>query len=65
VNQSFDRVAQQNFGQNTAALEKYLTSIGSSAASLKRQIKGEMAWQRLLRRNVQPYINVSDSKSAK
>ncbi|EGD59595.1 PpiC-type peptidyl-prolyl cis-trans isomerase [Novosphingobium nitrogenifigens DSM 19370] len=62
VNQSFDRVAQQNFGQNTAALEKYLTSIGSSAASLKRQIKGEMAWQRLLRRNVQPYINVSDSE---
>lgn len=62
VNQTFDRVAQQNFGQNTAALEKYLAGVGSSAASLKRQIKGELAWQRLLRRNVQPFINVSDTE---
>jgi len=62
VMQSFNRVAQQNFGQNPAGLEKYLTSIGSSANSLKRQIKGELAWQRLLRRNVQPFINVSDGE---
>ncbi|WP_298193546.1 peptidylprolyl isomerase [Novosphingobium sp.] len=62
VNQTFERVAQQNFGQNPAALEKYLTSIGSSSGSLKRQIKGELAWQRLLRRNVQPFINVSDGE---
>jgi peptidyl-prolyl cis-trans isomerase SurA len=62
VTQTFDRVAQQNFGQNPAALEKYLTSIGSSSGSLKRQIKGELAWQRLLRRNVQPFINVSDGE---
>ena len=62
VDDTFNRVAQQNFGQNPAALEKYLASIGSSAASLKRQIKGEMAWQRLLRRNVQPFINISDGE---
>ncbi len=62
VTQTFNRVAQQNFGQNPAALEKYLTSIGSSSGSLKRQIKGELAWQRLLRRNVQPFINISDSE---
>jgi len=62
VNQTFERVAQQNFGQNPAALEKYLTSIGSSSGSLKRQIKGELAWQRLLRRNVQPFISVSDGE---
>jgi peptidyl-prolyl cis-trans isomerase SurA len=30
--------------------------------SLKRQIKGELAWQRLLRRNVSPFINVSDDE---
>ena len=60
--QTFNRVAQQNFGQNPAALEKYLAGIGSSAGSLKRQIKGELAWQRLLRRNVQPFINVSDGE---
>ena len=62
VMQTFNRVAQQNFGQNPAALEKYLAGIGSSAGSLKRQIKGELAWQRLLRRNVQPFINVSDGE---
>ncbi len=62
VNQTYERVAQQNFGQNPAALDKYLTSIGSSAASLKRQIRGELSWQRLLRRNVQPFINVSDGE---
>jgi peptidyl-prolyl cis-trans isomerase SurA len=62
VTQTFNRVAQQNFGQNPAALEKYLTGIGSASGSLKRQIKGELAWQRLLRRNVQPFINVSDGE---
>ncbi|KUR73045.1 peptidylprolyl isomerase [Novosphingobium fuchskuhlense] len=62
VTQTFERVAQQNFGQNPAALEKYLAGIGSSSGSLKRQIKGELAWQRLLRRNVQPFINVSDGE---
>ncbi len=62
VTQTFNRVAQQNFGQDPAALEKYLAGIGSSSASLKRQIKGELAWQRLLRRNVQPFISVSDGE---
>jgi peptidyl-prolyl cis-trans isomerase SurA len=62
VNQTYARVAQQNFGQNPSALDGYLTKIGSSSASLKRQIRGEMSWQRLLRRNVQPFINVSDEE---
>jgi peptidyl-prolyl cis-trans isomerase SurA len=62
VNQRFASVAQQNLGKDPAALEAYLASIGSAGASLKRQIRGEIAWQRLLRRNVQPYINVSDSE---
>lgn len=62
VEQRFAYVAQQNLGKDPAALEAYLTQIGSSAASLKRQIKGEIAWQRLLRRNVQPFINVSDAE---
>jgi len=62
VNQTYARVAQQNFGQNPAALDGYLTKIGSSSTSLKRQIRGELSWQRLLRRNVQPFINVSDEE---
>ena len=43
-------------------MDAYLAKVGSSPASLKRQIRGELAWQRLLRRNVQPFINVSDDE---
>ncbi len=62
VEQSYARVAQQNFGQNIRAMDAYLLKIGSSPASLKRQIKGELAWQRLLSRNVNPFVNVSDEE---
>ena len=59
VDQTYARVAAQNFGQNVGAMDEYLTRVGSSAASLKRQILGELSWQRLLRRNVAPFVNVS------
>jgi peptidyl-prolyl cis-trans isomerase SurA len=62
IEQAYSRVAQQNFSQNPSAMDTYLTRIGSSPASLKRQIKGELSWQRLLRRNVQPFVNVSDEE---
>ena len=60
VNETFTRVAQENFHQTVPALDAYLAKIGSSSASLKRQIRGELAWQRVLRRNVQPFVNVSE-----
>lgn len=59
VDATYNRVAQQNFGKSPEALDAYLVKVGSSPASLKRQIKGEMSWQRLLRRNVAPFVNVS------
>jgi peptidyl-prolyl cis-trans isomerase SurA len=62
VDQTYARVAQQNFHQSSEALDAYLRRVGSSPASLKRQIKGELAWQRVLRRNVQPFINVSQGE---
>ncbi|WP_414719696.1 peptidylprolyl isomerase [Tsuneonella suprasediminis] len=62
VDETYKRVAQQNFGQSPAALDAHLESIGSSPASLKRQILGEMAWQQLLRRNVSPFVNVSSEE---
>jgi peptidyl-prolyl cis-trans isomerase SurA len=43
-------------------MDAYLKRIGSSPESLKRQIRGELSWQRLLQRNVQPFINVSDDE---
>jgi len=60
IDETYARVAQENFHQTVPKLDAYLASIGSSPASLKRQIKGEMAWQRVLRRNVQPFVNVSE-----
>ncbi|WP_062343708.1 peptidylprolyl isomerase [Novosphingobium sp. CCH12-A3] len=62
VESTYERVATQNFGQSPEAMEKYLARIGSSAASLKRQIRGEIAWQNLLRRNVQPFVNISEGE---
>ncbi len=59
VDQTYARVAAQSFGQNVAAMDEYLARIGSSPASLKRQIMGELSWQRLLQRNVAPFVNVS------
>ena len=62
VERTYAQVAQQNFRRDTSALDKYLASIGSSPRSLKRQIRGELAWQRLLGRNVTPFINVSEEE---
>ena len=62
VDTIYNRIARQNFGQDPKALDAYLAKIGSSGSSLKRQIRGELSWQRLLRRNVNPFVNVSDDE---
>ena len=62
VDQTFERLATDRFKQSPADLEKHLRSIGSSAASLKRQIEGELAWNNLIQRNVEPFVNVSDEE---
>lgn len=59
VEQTYQRLAAQNFAQNPGRMDEYLSSIGSSPTSLKRQIEGELAWENLIRRNVTPFINVS------
>lgn len=61
LEQSFARVAA-NFKQTPEQFAEYLRSKGSSPASIKRQIEGETAWSRLLRRNVQPFVNVSEEE---
>lgn len=62
VDATFRQVAQQNFKQDLEAFDQYLRTQGSSTNTLKRQIKGELAWSRLLRRNIQPFINVGDEE---
>lgn len=61
VIQSFARVSQ-NFKRTPKAMAAYLLTVGSSEQSLKRQIRGEMAWSRLLRRKIEPYVNVSNEE---
>lgn len=62
VEATFRQVAQQNFKQDINAFDEYLRTQGSSTDTLKRQIKGELAWSRLLRRNIQPFINVGNEE---
>ncbi len=62
VNESYARFALERFNRTPEQMDEYLTSIGASSRTLKRQIQGEMAWDRLLRRNVTPFINVSSDE---
>lgn len=59
VEQTYQQLAAQNFGQNPERMDEYLNSIGSSPAALKRQIEGELAWENLIRRNISPFVRVS------
>jgi peptidyl-prolyl cis-trans isomerase SurA len=61
VDQYFARFAQ-NFNQNADTFATYLRSIGSSVQSLKRQIRGELAWQRVQRRQIEPFVTVGDEE---
>lgn len=61
LNQSFGRVAS-NFKKSPTEMRSYLRQVGSSERSMLRQIEGELAWQRYLRRRVEPYVNVGDEE---
>jgi len=61
LDENFARVAS-NFNYSPEAFTKYLAEQGSSERSIKRQIEGEVAWNRLLRREVQPFVNVSEEE---
>ena len=52
----------KRFNRTPDEMTKYLRERGSSERSLKRQIEGELAWQRYLRRKVSPFINVGDEE---
>ncbi|WP_380779425.1 peptidylprolyl isomerase [Sphingomonas sp. R86520] len=61
LTQSYDAVAKR-FNRTPVAMRTYLRESGSSDRSLKRQIEGELAWQRYLRRRVEPFVNVGDEE---
>ncbi|NJM51644.1 MAG: peptidylprolyl isomerase [Sphingomonadales bacterium] len=62
VEEYYARITKQNFKRTSKENDAYLASIGSSGASLRRQIKGELSWSRLIRRNVEPGVSVSDDE---
>ena len=61
VDQALNRVAS-NFKQTPAQFGQYLKARGTSILSLRQQIHAELAWSRLLRRRVEPFVNVGDDE---
>lgn len=61
VTRSYERIAR-NFKRSPLEFDRYLHDAGSSAASLRAQIRAELAWSRVLRRKVEPFVNVGDDE---
>ncbi len=61
VERSFNRVAE-NFKRSPTDFAAFLKTSGSSSESIKAQIRGELAWNRVLRRKVEPLVNVGDDE---
>ncbi|MEQ1689312.1 MAG: SurA N-terminal domain-containing protein, partial [Sphingopyxis sp.] len=57
----FTRVAG-SLRQTPEQFTQFLAANGSSATSMRQQIRGNLAWQRLLGRNVEPFTNVSQEE---
>ncbi|MDB5686326.1 MAG: Peptidylprolyl isomerase, partial [Rhizorhabdus sp.] len=61
IEQTYQRVSA-NFKKSPKDFAKFLREQGSSEASLKRQIQGEVSWRRVLSRKVEPFVNVSEEE---
>lgn len=61
IEQTFARVSS-NFRKTPKDFTAYLSEVGSSAGSMKRQIEGELAWRRVLGRRVEPFVSVSEEE---
>ena len=61
IKQSLAGVSRR-FNRTPEQMRVYLREQGSSERSLRRQIEGELAWQRYLRKRVEPYVNVGDEE---
>jgi peptidyl-prolyl cis-trans isomerase SurA len=61
VTEYFGQVSR-NFRQSPEQFSEFLKANGSSKQSLMDQIRAELAWSRLLRRRVEPLVNVGDDE---
>ncbi|HTU10998.1 MAG TPA: peptidylprolyl isomerase [Allosphingosinicella sp.] len=63
VEQYYARFAQ-NARQTPQNFATYLRSIGSSERTMRRQIRGALSWQRLQRRQIEPFVTVGEEEIA-
>lgn len=61
LDQSFAGVARK-FNRTPVQFAEFLRQSGSSERSIRRQIEGELAWSRYLRRRVEPFVNVGEEE---
>jgi Parvulin-like peptidyl-prolyl isomerase len=61
IDRTVERVAA-NVKQTPDQLAKYLQANGSSIRTLRRQIEGEIAWQRLERAKIESGVSVGDDE---
>jgi peptidyl-prolyl cis-trans isomerase SurA len=61
IDRALQRVAD-NAKQTPEQMADYLASHGSSMSSLRRQIEGEIAWQRLQRAKIEDSVSVGDDE---
>lgn len=61
INTYYERYAQQ-FQQTPEQFSARLRAAGTSEASAKRQIHGELAWNRLQNRTIEPFVAVGQDE---
>jgi len=61
IDRALQRVAQQN-KQSVEQLGKTLQANGSSLRTMRRQIEGEIAWQRLIGEKIESDVTVGDDE---
>ncbi|PKP90484.1 MAG: peptidylprolyl isomerase [Alphaproteobacteria bacterium HGW-Alphaproteobacteria-16] len=61
IERSYASIANR-YGRTPAQMNEWLRDVGSSDRSFKRQIEGELAWQRLIQRTITPFTNVGDEE---
>jgi peptidyl-prolyl cis-trans isomerase SurA len=61
IDAAIGRISRQ-FKRTPAEFTTYVKNQGSDIASLRRQIEGEISWRRVLGRQVEPFVSVSDDE---
>jgi peptidyl-prolyl cis-trans isomerase SurA len=52
----------QSVNQTARQFSAYLRAHGSSDTAMKQQIRGELAWSRLQRNQIEPFVNISEEE---